>query len=172
VFDARNTDKNGWFDIANILYSCYTDIKNCWKNAVGRQRNLGLQSNLSIRSSVLTSHLQLNIAFSCLVMEKFISIELILRGSFSYKAIFSLQENAIFNCRWLVKTGERIDRFDCSPRFLCRPTAFFQLAGAVGRQRALHTENSRFAHATLPWHISTFCDYRCFLKPCWESANK
>jgi hypothetical protein len=29
-----------------------------------------------------------------------------------------------------------------SPRFLCRPTAFFRLAGAVGRQRALHTENS------------------------------
>jgi len=28
VFDARNTDKNGWFDIANILYSCYADIKN------------------------------------------------------------------------------------------------------------------------------------------------
>jgi hypothetical protein len=31
---------------------------------------------------------------------------------------------------------------------------FFRLAGAVGRQRALHTENSGFAHATLPWHIS------------------
>ncbi|XP_071164274.1 uncharacterized protein [Mytilus edulis] len=26
VFDARNTDKNGWFDISNILYSCYHDI--------------------------------------------------------------------------------------------------------------------------------------------------
>ena len=70
-----------------------------WKNAVGRQRNLGLQSNLSIRSPVLTSHLQLNIAFSCLVMEKFISIELILRGSFSYKALFSLSK------RWPLNTG-------------------------------------------------------------------
>ena len=47
-----------------------------------------------------------------------------------------------------------------SPRLLCRPTAFFRLAGAVGRQRALHTENSGFAHATLPWHISTFRGYR------------
>ena len=37
---------------------------------------------------------------------------------------------------------------------------FSQLAGAVGRQRALHTENSRFAHATLPWHIFTFCGYQ------------
>jgi hypothetical protein len=32
-----------------------------------------------------------------------------------------------------------------SPRFLCCPTAFFQLAVAVGHQRALHTENSGFA---------------------------
>ena len=45
-------------------------------------------------------------------------------------------------------------------RFLCRPTAFFQLSGAVGRQRALHTENSGFVHATLPWQISTFRGYR------------
>jgi hypothetical protein len=30
----------------------------------------------------------------------------------------------------------------------------------VGRQRALHTENSGFAHATLLWHISTFRGYR------------
>ena len=37
---------------------------------------------------------------------------------------------------------------------------FFRLAGAVGRQRALHTENSGFAHETLPWHISTFRCYR------------
>ena len=48
-----------------------------------------------------------------------------------------------------------------SPRFLCRPTAFFsRLNGALGRQRVLHTENSGFAHATLPWHISTFRGYR------------
>jgi hypothetical protein len=47
-----------------------------------------------------------------------------------------------------------------SPIFLCRPTAFFRLAGVVGCQRALHTENSGFAYATLPWHISTFRGYR------------
>jgi hypothetical protein len=46
-----------------------------------------------------------------------------------------------------------------SPRFLCRPTAFF-FARAVGRQRALHKENSGFASPTLGRHISTFCDYR------------
>ena len=37
---------------------------------------------------------------------------------------------------------------------------FFRLAGAVGRQRALHTENSGFAAATLRRHISTFRGYR------------
>jgi hypothetical protein len=37
---------------------------------------------------------------------------------------------------------------------------FFPLAGAVGRQRALHTKNSGFARATRPWHISTFRSYR------------
>jgi hypothetical protein len=37
---------------------------------------------------------------------------------------------------------------------------FSRLAGAVARQRALHTENSRFAHATLRWHISTFRGYQ------------
>jgi hypothetical protein len=30
----------------------------------------------------------------------------------------------------------------------------------MGRQKALHTENSGFAYATLPWHISTFRGYR------------
>ena len=29
-----------------------------------------------------------------------------------------------------------------SPRFLCRPTALYMFARAVGRQRAIHTENS------------------------------
>ena len=33
---------------------------------------------------------------------------------------------------------------------------FFRLAGAMGRQRALHTKNSGFAAATLRRHISTF----------------
>jgi hypothetical protein len=32
-----------------------------------------------------------------------------------------------------------------SRRFLCRPTALFFVTRAVGRQRALHTENSGFA---------------------------
>jgi hypothetical protein len=47
-----------------------------------------------------------------------------------------------------------------SPSFLCRPTAFFRLAGAVGRQSALHKENSIFAAPTLGRHISTFCGYQ------------
>jgi hypothetical protein len=41
-----------------------------------------------------------------------------------------------------------------------RRLSFSRLAGAVGRQRALHTENSGFAHATLPWHISMFHGYQ------------
>jgi hypothetical protein len=47
-----------------------------------------------------------------------------------------------------------------STRFLCRPMAFFVVARAVGCQRALHKENSRFASPTLGWHISTFCGYQ------------
>jgi hypothetical protein len=34
------------------------------------------------------------------------------------------------------------------------------LAGAVGRQSALHKENSGFAAPTLGWHISTFRGYQ------------
>jgi hypothetical protein len=37
---------------------------------------------------------------------------------------------------------------------------FFRLAVAVGRQRALHTENSGFASPTLGRHISTFRGYQ------------
>ena len=37
---------------------------------------------------------------------------------------------------------------------------FFRLAGAVGRQRALYSQNSGFAAATLRQHISTFRGYR------------
>jgi hypothetical protein len=33
-------------------------------------------------------------------------------------------------------------------------------AGAVGRQRAIHTENNGFASPTLGQHISTFHGYR------------
>jgi hypothetical protein len=48
----------------------------------------------------------------------------------------------------------------CSPRFLCRPTTLYIFARAVGRQRAIHTENSGFASPTLGQYISTFCGYR------------
>ena len=47
-----------------------------------------------------------------------------------------------------------------SPRFLCRSTALYIFARAVGRQRAIHTENSGFASSTLGHHISTFRGYR------------
>ena len=39
-------------------------------------------------------------------------------------------------------------------------SAFFRLAVAVGRRRALHTENSGFASPTLGRHISTFHGYQ------------
>ena len=47
-----------------------------------------------------------------------------------------------------------------SPRFLCRPTSLYIFARAVGRQRAMHTENSGFASPTLGQHISTFRGYQ------------
>ena len=37
---------------------------------------------------------------------------------------------------------------------------FVWLAGAVGRQSALHNENNGFAAPTLGRHISTFCGYQ------------
>jgi hypothetical protein len=37
---------------------------------------------------------------------------------------------------------------------------FVRLAGAVGRQSALHKENSGFVAATLRRHISMFCGYQ------------
>ena len=49
-----------------------------------------------------------------------------------------------------------------SLRFLCRPTAFFSDLLELWDVRALYTENSEFAHATLPWHISTFRGYQIF----------
>jgi hypothetical protein len=52
------------------------------------------------------------------------------------------------------------DRENGSPKFLCRPMAFFFFARAVGRQRALHKENTGFASPTLGRHISTFCGYQ------------
>jgi hypothetical protein len=54
------------------------------------------------------------------------------------------------------------------PRFLCSATAFVIFNRAVGRQRALHKENSGFASPTLGRHISTFCGYRilfCIINP-------
>ena len=62
-----------------------------------------------------------------------------------------------------------IDAVISSLRFLCRPTAFFRLAGAVGCQRALHKENSRFASPTLGRHISTFHGYQ---KPLYKSLHQ
>ena len=47
-----------------------------------------------------------------------------------------------------------------SPRFLCRPTALYIFARAVGCQRAIHMENNGFASPTLGQHISTFRGYR------------
>ena len=47
-----------------------------------------------------------------------------------------------------------------SPRFLCRPTAFCSTCWNVGRQSALHKENSELAAAILIRHISTFRGYR------------
>ena len=49
---------------------------------------------------------------------------------------------------------------EVSPRFLCRPTALYIFVRAVGRQRAIHTENSGFSSPTLGQHISMFRGYR------------
>ena len=59
----------------------------------------------------------------------------------------------------MIRFGWR-DRAENSPRFLCRPTDFVRLAGAVGRQSALHKENSRFAFPTMRRQISTFRGYQ------------
>jgi hypothetical protein len=47
-----------------------------------------------------------------------------------------------------------------SPRFLCCPAAFCSTCWSVGRQSALHKENSGFASPTPGRHISTFRGYR------------
>ena len=52
---------------------------------------------------------------------------------------------------------------------------FVRLTGAVGRQSALHKDNSGFAAPTLGWHISTFRGYRIFifyLKPLYKSLHQ
>ena len=67
-----------------------------------------------------------------------------------------LQVTFYTNCqsfRLYLNNGESIISVEHSPRFLCRPTALLFFARAVGRQRALHTENSRFS---LQLWVSTF----------------
>jgi hypothetical protein len=44
--------------------------------------------------------------------------------------------------------------------YIVRDSSAVRLAGSVGRQRALHKENSGFASPTLGRHISTFRAYR------------
>ena len=59
-----------------------------------------------------------------------------------------------------------------SPRFLCRPTALFFFARAVGRQRALHTENSGFS---LQLWVSTFPRFVAiwfYQKPLYKSLHQ
>ena len=49
---------------------------------------------------------------------------------------------------------------------------FVRLAGAVGRQSALHKENSGFAAPTLGRHISTFRGYRILFSICNPYINR
>jgi hypothetical protein len=49
--------------------------------------------------------------------------------------------------------------FLCSWLLVVRDSSAVRLAGAVGRQSALHKENSGFAAPTLGRHISTFRGY-------------
>jgi hypothetical protein len=62
-------------------------------------------------------------------------------------------------------TGFLYDRIILSTVRLVRDSSavrrlFVRLAGAVGRQSALHKENSGFATPTVGWHISMFPGYR------------
>jgi hypothetical protein len=73
----------------------------------------------------------------------------------------------LHKCLWLASTIIQLFIFsECTVHHrLVRDSSafrqlFFRLAGAEGRQRALHMENSGFTHATLPWHISTFRGYQ------------
>ena len=81
--------------------------------------------------------------------------------NFRFSMSLSLSPNYRLHRRWRFNEGALYIICNISPRFLCHPTAFFpQHAGAMGRQRALHTENSGFAAATLRRHISTFRGYQ------------
>jgi hypothetical protein len=76
------------------------------------------------------------------------------------KSILPFSTNLIFDFELFRQSGIFLCSFDCSPRFLCRPTTLYIFARAVGRQSAMHTENSGFASPTLGQHISTFRGYR------------
>ena len=67
-----------------------------------------------------------------------------------------LQVTFYTNCqsfRLYLNNGESFISVEHSPRFLCRLASLLFFARAVGRQRALHTENSRFSPQL--W-VSTF----------------
>jgi hypothetical protein len=61
-----------------------------------------------------------------------------------------------------------------SPRFLWRPMAFCSTcwSRAVGRQSALHKENSRFAAPTLGRHVSWLSDFIFYPKPLYKSLHQ
>jgi hypothetical protein len=65
----------------------------------------------------------------------------------------------------MVQISAEFSSFHKATRILVRDSSavrwlFVRLAGAVGRQSALHKENSGFAAATLRRHISTFRGYQ------------
>jgi hypothetical protein len=99
--------------------------------------------------------------FAILVIESYANEYLILTLEYTLIHISYLKLSLqLVKFQTFLGNLQRLSTLFSSPRFLCRTTAFFRLAGTVGGQRALHTENSGFAHATLPWHISTFRGYR------------
>ena len=70
-----------------------------------------------------------------------------------------------WNCRYTDRTFLRKPNLDQIMFALVRDSSavrrlFVRLAGAVGRQSALHKENSGFVSPTLVWHISTFRSYQ------------
>ena len=58
--------------------------------------------------------------------------------------------------RILIRLGHTIDQSEIP----LPSNGFYGFAVAVGRQRAMHTENSGFASPALGQHISTFRGYR------------
>ena len=92
-----------------------------------------------------------------------IAFRLLWRGNMKLHALhgYPVSESFVSWCQTLKNSSAS---FLCiqktNPRFFCHPTAFFQLAGAVGCQRALHKENSGFASPTVGRHISMFRGYQ------------